>query len=82
MSERVGERMGDGVRVDLRTLVRRWIGGSMDQWIGRCTDEVTLLGMLDMSAAFDTVDHDILLSRLQTSFGMWSSTVVVFIFPS
>jgi len=37
--------------------------------------EVSLLCMLDLSAAFDTVDHDLLMERLQLSFGIKGQTL-------
>jgi len=36
---------------------------------------VTLLGLLDLSAAFDCVDHDIFARQLQQSFGICSTAL-------
>ena len=41
-----------------------------DIYAAAAKQEVTLLGLLDLNAVFDCVDHDILLRRLRQSFGI------------
>ena len=60
----VGQHLPVGLLHVVNDRLQAWDGG-----------HVSILSLLDLSAAFDTIDHDILIKRLHTTFG-FSGTVL------
>ena len=52
------------------TAITPWLKVQNDILLAMDRQHVTLLVLLDLSAAFDTVDHRVLLRRLEVTYGI------------
>ena len=64
-------RVGHSTETALLRVLNDFLTASND-------GQVSLLNLLDLSAAFDTIDHDILLHRLENVFGIQNYALSLF----
>ena len=69
----MGDHFRDNVQLTIKnfeTAITPWLKVQNDILLAMDRQHVTLLVLLDLSAAFDTVDHRVLLRRLEVTYGI------------
>ena len=69
----MGDHFRDNVQPTIKifeTAITPWLKVQNDILLAMDRQHVTLLVLLDLSAAFDTVDHRVLLRRLEVTYGI------------
>ena len=69
----MGDHFRDDVQLTIKifaTVITPWLKVQNDILLAMDRQHVTLLVLLDLSAAFDTVDHRVLLRRLEVTYGI------------
>ena len=69
----MGDHFRDNVQLTIKifeTAITPWLKVQNDILLAMDRQHVTLLVLLDLSAAFDTVDHRALLRRLEVTYGI------------
>ena len=69
----MGDHFRDNVQLTIKIFemaITPWLKVQNDILLAMDRQHVTLLVLLDLSAAFDTVDHRVLLRRLEVTYGI------------